>query len=65
MVAGVHCNRLYTLHADNGGKRGETRDLSSRCFSKSNISFEMRETLKLSEVGDQRCHCDRESFSRR
>lgn len=48
-----------------GEKGEETRDLSSRHLSKSKISFEMRETLKLSEVGDQRCHCDRKSFSRR
>lgn len=33
MVAGVYCNRLYALHADNGQK-GKSRDLSSRRFTK-------------------------------
>lgn len=64
MVAGVFCNRLYALHADNW-KKGKSRDLSSR------RSFGIRHQrlnerrVAISEVEDQRCHCDSESFRRR
>lgn len=33
MVAGVYCNRLYALHADNGGKKGKVKGFVFKAFS--------------------------------
>lgn len=46
MVAGVYCNGLYALNADNRGKKEKCGDLCSRCLLKSKISFEMRDTRR-------------------
>lgn len=63
MVAGVYCNRLYALHADN--EKREVKGLEFTACSRIKTRLLDERRAEISEAEDQRCYRDSESFSHR